>query len=317
VSPRRILVTGADGFVAGHLLPRLRAAFPDAELAACTLATLDVTSAMAVAGTIARVRPDVCVHLAAVSAVATARQDPWRAWQVNLHGTLWLAEAILREVPGCTFLFPSSAEVYGGSFRAGIALDETATLAPLNLYAATKAAADLALGALVGDGLRLIRLRPFNHTGPGQSAAFVVPAFARQLARIERRLQPPVLHVGALTPERDFLDVRDVCAAYVACLRRAETLPPGCIFNLASGTPRRIGDVLAELTALAGIDVRIETTAALLRPTEIARAAGNAAAARAALGWAPAIPWRQTLAEVLDDWRSRVLNEPPAPPGNG
>jgi GDP-4-dehydro-6-deoxy-D-mannose reductase len=309
VSPQRILLTGADGFVGGHLLPRLRAAFPDADITACTIATLDITDPVSVAGTVSRVRPDAIVHLAAIAAVPAARQDPWGTWQVNLYGTLTLAEAILREVPGCSFVFPSSAEVYGGSFRAGTALDETAMLAPLNLYAATKAAADLALGALVGDGLRLIRLRPFNHTGPGQSATFVVPAFARQLARIERRLQPPVLHVGALTPERDFLDVRDVCAAYVACLRRAEALPPGSIFNLASGTPRRIGEVLAELTALAGVEARVETTAGLLRPTEITRAVGNAAAARAALGWAPTMPWRQTLADVLDDWRMRVRSE--------
>ena len=304
--PRRILLTGADGFVGGHLLPGLRAAFPDAEITACTIATLDITDPASVAGMVSRVRPDACVHLAAIAAVQTARQDPRQAWRVNLHGTLSLAGAILREVPDCTFLFPSSAEVYGGSFGAGTPLDETARLAPLNLYAATKAAADLALGALVGEGLRLIRLRPFNHTGPGQSAAFVVPAFARQLARIERRLQPPVLHVGALTPERDFLDVRDVCAGYVACLQRAGTLPPGSIFNLASGTPRRIGAVLAELMALAGIEARIETTTGLLRSSEIARAVGDATAARTALGWAPAIPWRQTLAEVLDDWRARV-----------
>ena len=313
MAPRRILVTGAGGFVAGHLVPLMRAAFPDAELVACGLAKLDVTDPVGVAGTVAELRPNACVHLAAVSAVPAARRDPWRAWRVNLHGTLALAEAILREVPDCLFLFPSSAEAYGGSFRAGGALDESARLAPLNLYAATKAAADLALGAMVEDGLRLIRFRPFNHTGPGQSSAFVVPAFARQIARIEHGLQPPVLQVGTLAPERDFLDVRDVCAAYVACLERADSLPPGTVFNLASGTPRRIGDVLAALIALAGIAPRVETAAGLLRPSEITRAVGDAVAARSALGWTPVIPWQQTLADVLDDWRRRVLSEPASP----
>ena len=110
---------------------------------------------------------------------------------------------------------------------AGVALDESAAAAPMNTYAATKAAADLALGAMVNEGLRVIRLRPFNHTGPGQSPDFVVPAFARQIARIETGLQPPVMRTGALAPRRDFLDVRDVYAAYIACLQRADTLASG------------------------------------------------------------------------------------------
>ena len=206
-------------------------------------------------------------------------------------------------------LFVSSSEVYGRSFRAGAALDETAAAAPMNAYAATKAAADLALGALVGDGLRAIRLRPFNHTGPGQSAEFVVPAFARQVARIEAGLQPPVMRVGALDPRRDFLDVRDVCDAYVACLERADAIEPGTILNIASGTPRRIGDVLRDLLDLAGVTATLETGTTLLRPSEIPIAAGDAGVARARLGWNPAIEWEQTLHDVLRDWRGRVRQE--------
>ena len=158
----------------------------------------------------------------------------------------------------------------------------------------------------------MIRLRPFNHTGPGQSEEFVVPAFARQVARIAARLQPPVMQVGALDPQRDFLDVRDVCSAYVACLERADRIAPGTIFNIASGVPRRIGDVLHQLLDLAGVSATLETGAALLRPAEIPLAAGNADAARASLGWRAAIPWEQTLREVLQDWTERVRHEPVA-----
>jgi GDP-4-dehydro-6-deoxy-D-mannose reductase len=307
-NPRRILLTGASGFVAGHLVPRLRRAFPGSDLVLCGvgLEVLNVTDDAAVRALVARVVPEACVHLAAVSAVPAARKNAGRAWQVNLHGTLSLAHAILEHAPDCELLYVSSAEIYGRSFAAGQALDEAAVAAPMNTYAATKAAADLALGAMAGDGLRVIRVRPFNHTGPGQSADFVVPAFARQIAQIAAGRQEPVLNVGALDPMRDFLDVRDVCDAYVACLQQAEALPAGSIFNIASGVPRRVGDILRRLLELSGIRASVATGAGLLRPPEIPIACGDARRVRNALGWAPQVAWDTTLRDVLADWKRRV-----------
>lgn len=304
--PSRILITGASGFVGRHLIQRLTAAFPSAAL---ITDPVDVTDPGATTALIRSARPDAAIHLAAISDVGSARADPARAWRVNLYGTLTVANALLRDAPGALLLHISSADCYGRSFAAGVPLDESAVLAPMNAYAASKAAADLALGALVGDGLRCIRLRPFNHTGPGQSPAFAVPAFARQIARIEAGLQPPRLSVGALDPRRDFLDVRDVCDAYVACLRRADTLRSGAILNIASGVPRRIGDVLRQLLAIAGVEAEVETGQTLIRSSEIPLAEGDATAARAALGWLPAIQWECTLRDVVEDWRSRVRAE--------
>jgi nucleoside-diphosphate-sugar epimerase len=305
--PRRILVTGATGFVGKHLLPVLAARFPDAAMLA---PAFDVTDPDATAAAIKDATPDAVVHLAAVAAIPAAQNDPETAWQVNLLGTLRLARALRATSPEAVLLWVGSADAYGASFRAGTPLDESALLAPLNTYGATKAATDLALGAMAADGLRVVRARSFNHTGPGQSPSFVVPAFARQVARIAAGLQPPVLDVGALDPRRDFLDVRDVCAAYATILERGDRLPAGTVLNIASGVPRRISDVLQWLIDRAGVPVEVRTDAARLRTTDIPVALGDAGLARALLDWAPGIAWEQTLADVLDDWNARVAADP-------
>jgi GDP-4-dehydro-6-deoxy-D-mannose reductase len=298
-----ILVTGANGFVGKHLVPMLRATWADMSVES---SRADVTDRNAVNAEIRQIRPVSCVHLAAIATVAAGRDDPDAVWRVNLGGTLNLARAILAEAPSCHFLFVSTADAYGKSFTSGLPIDETSPLAPLNTYAASKAAADLAVGAMAADGLRAIRLRPFNHTGPGQTDSLVVASFARQAARIAAGLQPPILQVGDLTPQRDFLDVRDVCAAYVACLKRADDIPPGSIFNIASGQPRRIGDVLTDLLALTGVAVKVEPDPERMRPSDIPFACGDASRAQEVLGWTPKIAWQQTLADVLQDWRDRL-----------
>ena len=179
----------------------------------------------------------------------------------------------------------------------------------MNTYGATKAAADLALAAMAADGLHAIRLRPFNHAGPGQSPDFAIPAFARQIALIRAGRQEPVLRTGNLLPFRDFLDVRDVCRAYALCLAHADRLPPGTILNIASGTARRIGDVLGGLLAVANLSATIETDPGRARPTDIPLATGDATRLRDTLGWAPEVPWERTLRDVLDDWTLRIAAE--------
>ncbi|MFT8242852.1 GDP-mannose 4,6-dehydratase [Roseomonas sp. BN140053] len=313
-APGRILVTGAGGFVGRHLLPALRQHFPAATLVAASrrgdVAGADETVpfdllAPGLEDSLRRIAPDAVLHLAAQASVPVSFADPAGTWRVNLDGSLALGEAMLRALPGRRFVHVSSAEIYGLSFQAGTPLAEDALPRPANPYAASKAAADLAIGELSLRGLNAVRLRPFNQTGPGQSDGFVVPAFAKQVALIEAGKQEPLLRTGALDRWRDFIDVRDVCAAYALALA-APSLPPGAVFNLSTGRPQRVGDILDALLARAGIAARVEQDAGRLRPTDVERTAGDARAAREALGWEPSTPWAQTLDDVLQDWRGRV-----------
>jgi GDP-4-dehydro-6-deoxy-D-mannose reductase len=313
---RRILVTGASGFVGRHLRVALRSAFPDAVLIAASRGgdvagwdqsvTLDLLDQDSCAKAVASAAPDAVLHLAARAAVGESFANPMPSWQANLFGTLALAEAVRITARDALFVHVSSAEVYGLSFQAGKALAEDALMRPANPYAASKAAADLAIGEMALRGLRAVRVRPFNHTGAGQSDSFVVPNFARQVASIAAGKQEPVLRVGALDRWRDFLDVADVCAGYAAVLKAEDRLEPDMIFNLASGNPRRIGDILDTLLRLAQVEARIEAEETLLRPTDVLRTEGDASAAERILGWTPSTPWEVTLATVLADWKTRT-----------
>jgi GDP-4-dehydro-6-deoxy-D-mannose reductase len=307
--PQTILVTGAGGFVGQHLVPALQDAFPQARIVGTGLQAdaaekLDITDAGSVRDLIAALKPDFCIHLAGIAAIGAARADPSQTWQVNVFGALNIGRAILGAAPDCGMLFISSSEVYGASFKSGLALDEAAPLAPMNIYAASKAAAEMGLCALAAEGLRVVRLRPFNHTGPGQREDFVVPAFAGQIARIEAGLTAPEMLVGNLDSERDFLDIRDICAAYIACIENFDAIPNNQVINIATSQAVPIRTVLDQLLGLATCKVSVRQDPARMRPSEIARAAGNTTLAKSLLEWQPTYTLNTTLASVLNAARA-------------
>lgn len=311
----RILITGATGFVGPHLIPELGQVLgkdavivPTARQASHLpglgeAAPLDVTDEGAVDRLVGDLAPTHVIHLSGVSSTLQASADTRTAWTINTLGTLNVAHAILRHAPRCWLIFAGSGLVYGDTAKSGRLLDEAALLAPNNDYSVTKAAADLALGALTGRGLRSIRLRLFNHTGPGQTEAFVVPSFAAQIARIEAGLQPPVIRVGNLEAARDFLDIRDVTRTYALAVLKSAELDPGLVLNIASGTPRTIRSVLDDLLGLSSTVITVEFDPSRMRPSDTPFYVGSAEAALRWLGWAPRHPFSETLAGVLAYWR--------------
>jgi GDP-4-dehydro-6-deoxy-D-mannose reductase len=259
---------------------------------------IDVTDADQVRTVIAAEKPTHIFHLAGIA--QTDHSDIRQTWAVNFGGTLNVAIAIQQVAPSSRLLCCTSAEIYGESCRSGQPIDENSLLDPIIPYGASKAASDILIGQMAKQGLKAIRLRPFNHIGPGQSERFVVPAFAAQLARIERGQQDPVMHVGNLTIRRDFLDVRDVVDAYVRALLRFDQLAPGCAINIASEKAIAIEGILRMLLSLCNIKVDIIVDRERLRVSEIPVSVGDASRARALLDWMPRIELSDSLKLILD-----------------
>ena len=299
----RLLITGASGFAGRHLLAHLRQDAPHLELLA---PSLDITDQKAIEALIATAQPDILLHLAGISSLRHAAAHPERTFAVNVLGSLNLAEAVLAHAPACRFIFVSSTEVYGRACIAGEAVTEATVPEPVGPYALSKANAEEALAAL--PGLKLLRLRVGNHTGPGQLPDFVVPAFARQIARIEARLQPPVLKTGNLDSWRDFLDVHDICTAYTAACALPDFAPKE-VLNIASGKPQRIGTLLEMLLSMARVEISVQPDAARQRQGEIRYTLIDASRAKARLNWAPQRAMRETLAATLAYWRAEASKE--------
>jgi GDP-4-dehydro-6-deoxy-D-mannose reductase len=291
----RALVTGGSGFAGRHLLQLL----PDA--LAPTRTELDLLDARAVRDAVHEAAPSVVFHLAARPSVARSWEAPAQTLGENLSMTANLLEAVRHEAPDATVVVVSSSEIYGPPAR--LPVDEHALLRPQNPYAASKAAGDLLAGQYAdGFGLRVVRVRPFNHAGPGQSDEYVVGTLTRQVAEAEARGEREVvIRTGNPDSARDFTDVRDVVRAYVA----AAGLDGGA-WNVASGRAVSVRELLELVRAAARVTVRHEIDEARVRSHDVPEVRGSAERLRAATGWRPEIPLERTVADAVDAWRERL-----------
>ncbi|MEO1085432.1 MAG: GDP-mannose 4,6-dehydratase, partial [Acidobacteriota bacterium] len=250
--------------------------------------TADVTDADNLARVIARVEPDAIVHLAGLSHVGESWKRPGDYLQVNFCGTRNLVHA----AEGRTVVFASSAEVYGNVDGAEQPIREERALDPRSPYAMTKACAEqvaLDHGAIV--------VRSFNTIGPGQGRHFALPSFASQLAAIQRGEQEGVLHVGDLSPRRDFLHVTDAVRGYEAVVRRGER---GEVYNLASGQAHSIQEALDALRRISGVDAQVERDPARVRPVDVPLLSGDISRI-GELGWRPELSFEEALADLWRD----------------
>jgi GDP-4-dehydro-6-deoxy-D-mannose reductase len=200
-------------------------------------------------------------------------------------------------------LFVGSGLVYGDSDPSSPVQDENSLLRPTTPYASSKAAADLmSFQYTVQPGLDVVRVRPFNHVGPRQSALYAIPNFARQIVAIECGQQAPVLETGNLSPRRDLTDVRDVAAAYVLLMERGRT---GEAYNVARGQSWSMQEVLDQLLAIAGVTVQVRTAQDLVRKTDQSVCRVDAGKLRRDTGWKPSYELEQTLRDTLTFWRAQ------------
>lgn len=299
----RALVTGATGFVGRHLVAALRS--EGAEVTPCggphdapgDYVPIDLADRGSLRAALETARPDVVFHLAAQAFVPESLASPLETYEVNALGTARLAQA-MRECSGdqpSRLLYVSSAEVYGARGRSDLPLRETLDLRPANPYGASKAAAEaIVLAETRSRALDAVVARAFNHIGPGQSERFVVASLAAQLARIAAG-GAPQLYVGNLEAARDFLDVRDVVAAYIALARGGER---GEVYNVCSGRAVAIRDVLRELIGVARVPVEVREDRARMRASDIPLSVGSPEKLHARTGWEPKIPLTQSLRDI-------------------
>jgi GDP-4-dehydro-6-deoxy-D-mannose reductase len=324
-TPSRILITGVTGFVGSYLVERCWTHYPQAEVFGLynrkrsqpVLPALkyvqplqaDITQPEEVCQVVDHSRPDLIFHLAAQSSVAASWADPIRTLHINAIGTLHLLEALRSAQLTPRVLLVGSGEQYGVVSSQENPIHEEHPLRPVNPYAISKATQDLyGYHYFVAYGLPILRTRSFNHFGPRQSDAFVVASFARRIALIEAGKAEPVLQVGNLHAQRDFLSVEDVVEAYLAIAQHGR---PGEVYNVGSGRARSIREILDHLLALTNTSIRVCEDPAQLRPLDIPLLTADVFRLRSHTSWKPSMRFERALKETLDYWREVIATTTP------
>jgi GDP-4-dehydro-6-deoxy-D-mannose reductase len=313
----KALVTGAGGFVGGHLVRYLQAQ-DDVEVVGSVFrdpTTYDdlsegvrfVQADLREPDTLRQimndVRPDHIYHLAGQAFVPLSFDDPWPTLHTNIRAQLNVLEAARYADWPCRVLVLGSGDVYGPITPEQNPVDEKQPFNPTSPYSVSKITQDL-LGQQYHYSFDVdcVIVRPFNHFGPRQNKRFVAPAFASQVAAIERGEQEPVVRVGNLEAERDFTDVRDIVRAY--CLLMAHGTA-GEVYNVGSGQAHSIRYLLDVLLSYSDVSIDVTIDPDRLRPVEVPLVVCDATRLRQATGWEPQYSFEETLRDVLAEWRGR------------
>ena len=314
----RVLVTGATGFVGGWMVERLLAQsgwrpfgigrrndWPEdlAHLRHVPLAAIDWDDPETIASQIRAFGPDAIIHLAGYASAGKSFREPEAAWWGNFSVTRSLFLAIESSGLRPRILHVGTGLVYAPPEGEAL-LDECAPLGPASPYAASKLAGDF-LARREGErlGLEVVVARPLNHIGPRQDPQFALASFARQIARMEKGLQPPVLETGNLSPARDLSDVRDIVEGYYLLIQNGR---PNGVYNLGSGHALRMGDVLDHLLRHARVKVDLVTRGDLLRPGEPEVFRADTTKLRRDTKWSPRYGLEETLSDLLAWCRETV-----------
>ena len=301
------LVTGATGFAGGHLLAHLASvgvpahawahrAAPASGDGAASWTAVDLLDRAAVRDALDSARPAAIYHCAGIADVHGTWSAPTYALRVNAIGTHYVLEGVRELGLDCRVLITGSALVYRQSPDA---ITEDQPIGPTTPYGVSKLAQEMTARE---SEIATLLTRPFNHAGPGQSAAYATSAFAQQIAEIETGRRDPVLRVGNLDAKRDITDVRDVVRAYRALMDRGRIRRP---YNVCSGRTYTMRALLDILLSFARVRVRVETDPARLRPSDTPVVHGSHARLTEETGWTPEIPIERTLSDLLDRWRTR------------
>ena len=304
---KTILVTGSEGFVGTYLVKVLKDTL-NKIIPIChplllpkrgRYIPLDILNAEATREVMKTYNPDTVFHLAALSSVAKSFRDRPITYNTNIIGTLNLLEAAKNLSKHVRFFFVSTCEIYGG----GQNLTETAEIVLKNPYAVSKYAAELICKEYSSEGIDWTVLRPFNHTGPGQSEDFVLPTIAKQIAEIEKGKRPPLIEIGNTEITREFMNIEDVAAAYKIAIERC---PPGEIYNISSGKGYTIGQAIGTLRNLskAMFETRVDT--GKIRKIDIPVLIGNGDKFSKLTGWHPKMKVEKTLEDLLNFWRAKT-----------
>lgn len=320
----RVLVTGSSGFAGSFLADLLLAqnkSYGDPEIwgvsqvgdatqppdAQIHLVRGDLTEPRFTADLLAQVSPDRIYHLAAQAFVPISWQDPWATLENNIRAQANLLHAAAQNHSHARILIIGSNEEYGRVTTTDLPIAEDTPLRPDSPYGVSKIAQDyLGLQYSISHHMYIVRVRPFNHIGPRQNERFVAANFAKQIAEMEADLREPKLLVGNLDTQRDFTDVRDMARAYALALERGAA---GEVYNIGSGKPRAIRELVEIYQRLARVPFEVEYDLQRARPSDTPLSYCDAAKFRRATGWEPEIPFEQTLSDTLEYWRARAAKE--------